>query len=507
MLEQLIFPGFKFGVDDPEGAERLVEMGVGGFCLYGGKIGEVAAFTRRMQTRARVPLLFSADYEDGIGVQVEGGTVLPSNMGIGAAGDARWAERKARVTAREARALGVRWIFAPVLDLATQPANPIVNVRSFGSDPRRVSDFGRAYLKGLSGAGVLSCVKHFPGHGETRTDSHLLLPVLKRTREQLLRAECLPFRDLSRSADSVMLAHLKIPGIGDAARHPASLSKTVVGGILRSSLRYSSLVVTDALSMRAIAGRYDDEEAALLAWKAGADVILVPADAPRLASAVAARLEADSTAQTAARAAWRRLLRAKKACGLFEDRGLAPEAELDSVGCAAHREEAEQMAQACLTRVGLGRAAEAAPASGGPLARREVLYAEPDADGPGEWRGKAFVEELGKLGATVRPWTEGSTGTVVVGSFVHPRAYSGRISHSCDEKRRAERLLRRPADSWLVSFGSPFVFDQIRGWKRGLCAFSDGEASQRAAARACMGRAEVSGRMPVPLKADERTRV
>src|SRR6185295_4556600 len=173
---QLLFPEFRFGVTDPSDAEWLVDIGVGGFCVYGGSASEIAGLTKRLQERARIPLLFSADYEDGLASHVAEGTRFPSNMGIGATGNVRFAFEKARLTAIESRAIGIRWVLAPVLDLATQPANPIVNIRSFGADPTLVSRMGLAYMKGLKAGRVLSCAKHFPGHGDTISDSHLELP-------------------------------------------------------------------------------------------------------------------------------------------------------------------------------------------------------------------------------------------------------------------------------------------------------------------------------------------
>ncbi|MBI4425675.1 MAG: beta-glucosidase, partial [Elusimicrobia bacterium] len=271
----LVMPGFKFGVDEPELADRLVDLGVGGFCLYHGSVPEVAAFTRRLQERARRPLLFSADYEDGAAQHVAGGTPLVSNMGVGASGDPELAALKARVTAAEAWALGVRWVLAPVADLATVAVNPIVNTRAFGDEPERVARLGKAYCAGLRSRRVLSCIKHFPGHGETRSDSHLELPVLRRTRAQLLKSELLPFRALADAADTAMMGHLSIPALGD--RGPSSLSPKATA-LLRKTLGFKKLIATDALSMQAIARHFTDEAACVAALMAGVDVLLVPSD-------------------------------------------------------------------------------------------------------------------------------------------------------------------------------------------------------------------------------------
>ena len=487
---QLVFPGFRFGSDDPAAAERLAAMGVGGFCLYGGEKSEVAAFTRRLQETAEIPLLFCGDYEEGTASHVAGGTRLPPNMAIGASGRADLARRKAQLTAVEARAMGVRWVLAPVLDLATLPLNPIVNLRSFGADPEAAAKMGKAYMRGLKDMGVLSCAKHFPGHGETRQDSHLELPVLALDKRTLLRRELVPFMRTKSAADSVMVAHLRIPALG-AAKVPASLSRDVVGGLLRKTLRFSRLTVTDALSMKAIADHYGDEEACLLALRAGVDVFLVPTDALGLVRTLPGKVEADPALRRMAAASYKRLVQAKKACGLWRDKGLAPEADLDLVGCSAHQAEARRMASACLAWV-----RRKSTLSG----KKRVVYVEPDAESPGDWKGGAFIEELKSFGIEAEPAASSEGEPAVVASFLRPRAYSGRISFSDEEVRRARASLSAPRDSFLVSFGSPFVFDQLKGWDTGLCAFSDADAAQRAAAWALSGRLEARGSMPVSLE-------
>jgi len=482
-VRQLVFPGFHVGKEDPASAEELTDLGVGGFCLYGGAVRDVAALTRRLQRRARVPLLFCADYEDGLASHVRGGTALPSNMGLGAAGRPELAFEKGRITAVEARALGVRWVFAPVVDLATRAENPIVNVRSFGRDPGRVSRLAAAYLRGLRGERVLGSLKHFPGHGETREDSHLELPALDVPMARLFPRELRPYRDNLAAAGSVMVGHLAVRAAGDDRGTPASLSRKVTGGWLRGRLGYRGLVVTDALMMRAVSERFPELKACLGALGAGADVLLVPDDPRALLARLPAALEAAGLGGQA-RAAFARLLRAKQSCGLFDDGGLDPEGELSLVGCARHRAAADRLAEAVLTRVG----------SGGIRLPRTVSYMEPGTR-RGDWKGKPLLKALRELGVRIADRGEAA----LAGVFVGPRAYSGRIRLSAVELGDLERVLRGPGPAVVVSFGSPFVFGQLRGRPAGLCAFSPSEPLQRAAARVLVGAARARGRMPVDL--------
>ncbi|MHB0995386.1 MAG: glycoside hydrolase family 3 N-terminal domain-containing protein, partial [Elusimicrobiales bacterium] len=272
-LARLICPEYRFGTTDPDYALRLVELGVGGFCFYGGKAEEAFESSRALKAASETPLLIAADYENGPGQWVKGATELPTNMAIGASGSEHLARRKGGITALEAKALGVDWVFAPVVDLASRPDNPIVNVRSFGSDPALVTRLAGDFLSGLRSQGALSCLKHFPGHGGTAADSHRELPVLEKSLHELEESDLRPFAALAAQADAVMAGHLSVPSLDASA--PASLSKEILGGLLRGRLRYPGLVLTDALNMKAI----DDEgRAGVKAFLAGADLLLCPGD-------------------------------------------------------------------------------------------------------------------------------------------------------------------------------------------------------------------------------------
>lgn len=480
-VRELVFPGFRFGSDTVAQAERLVRLGAGGFCLYRGTASGVEALTCRLQRRARTPLLFCGDYEDGLTAHAAGGTALPSNMGVAASGRTDLAREKGRITAVESRAVGVAWVFAPVLDLAGRADNPIVNIRAFGSKPGLAGRLGRAYLRGVRAGGALSCVKHFPGHGDTRKDSHLSLPTVSAPRSRLMSRELAPYRATLDLADSVMMGHLRVPALGGRADLPASLSRKAVGGLLRERLGFGRLVVSDALDMRAVSSRWRELDAAILAIRAGSDVLLVPADAEKLMRELPAAVEREGLVPEV-RAALGRLRRAKAACLPLGDRGIGRRA-LGRVGCARHRRAAEKMAEACLAWAG-----RRPP----PLPGR-VAYMEARS---GPRRGGAFVDELRSLGVDVRP-SSSRADALVSGVFVGPRAYSGRITLAGAERRRVVRALRDAVRSITVSFGSPFVLEDLPG--PALCAFSDSEEAQRAAARAVAGRLRVRGRMPVRL--------
>ena len=291
--------------------QALLEAGVGGVILLGGSAAELALRTRQLQSWAGRSLLLCADVEEGVGQRFEGSSWLVPPLALGRlhrrdpVAALELARRYGRCTGREARAVGLNWVLAPVCDVNNNPANPVINVRAWGEDPATAGALAAAFTHGLQAEGVLGCAKHFPGHGDTASDSHLELPVLAHSRERLEAVELPPFRDaIAAGVAAVMTAHLSLPALDP--QRPATLSAAVLSDLLREELGFAGLVVTDALVMEAIAGRYGAGEAAVLALEAGADLVLMPADARSAITAIAAavaegRLERGRLEASAAR--------------------------------------------------------------------------------------------------------------------------------------------------------------------------------------------------------------
>ncbi|WP_026795161.1 MULTISPECIES: glycoside hydrolase family 3 N-terminal domain-containing protein [Planktothrix] len=261
----------------------LYDLGVGGVILVDGSAAELAIRTQLLQSWAKFPLLVAADVEEGVGQRFAGATWFPPLMAIGALADQSrsqaefYAEKMGAITAQEALMVGLNWVLAPVVDVNNNPKNPVINVRSFGETPERVSNLATAFIRGCQGYPVLTTAKHFPGHGDTAIDSHLELPVIPHSDQRLAEVELPPFvASIAAGVDSVMMAHLLIPAWD--SKNPATLSPVIVQEQLRQRLGFQGLVVTDALVMGAIAKLYTPEEAAILAVEAGADVLLMPLD-------------------------------------------------------------------------------------------------------------------------------------------------------------------------------------------------------------------------------------
>jgi beta-glucosidase-like glycosyl hydrolase len=265
----------------------LVKRGIAGFIIFGGELEEIREFIGRLQEESELPLIISSDLERGLGQQVEGGTSFPPAMAMAAAaGRCRrngmlLVKRAFEALAAESEYVGINTIFAPVLDINTNPENPIIAARAFGEDSRTVSFFGCEMVETLQRCGIAACGKHFPGHGDTGTDSHIGLPVIDRSLPTLKRQELRPFRSAIRAGvKMMMLGHLSVPAI-DASGVPMSVSRKAVS-FLRREMGFKGILITDAMNMGGV-GKFSEEEASLRAINAGCDILLHPSDPERTA--------------------------------------------------------------------------------------------------------------------------------------------------------------------------------------------------------------------------------
>ena len=285
MLGQLLVVGFEGTAVTPEVAGLIQQHHVGGIIFFSRNVRDAQqtlALTSELQALAReaghrYPLLIAIDQENGVVRRLgRGSTIFPGSMALGATGSEALAHDVALATGRELRALGINLNLAPVLDISNNPDNPVIGVRSFGEDPAQVARFGVAAVRGLQGAGVLTSVKHFPGHGDTAVDSHQTLPNIPHTLRRLDDVELVPFRAaLAAGADSVMIAHVALPQLMGSAALPATVSPAIVRGLLRERLGFDGVVISDCLEMRAVTETVGTERGAVMALQAGIDLLLV----------------------------------------------------------------------------------------------------------------------------------------------------------------------------------------------------------------------------------------
>jgi len=490
-------------------ATRWVDtLEVGGIIISVGSPYDIATKLNALQRRSKLPLLISADLEWGAGMRVIGATAFPMIMSAGATGDERDAYTIGRVAALEGRAVGIHVNFAPDADVNNNPLNPIINIRSFGEDPRAVAKLVRAYVRGLQDHGMLATLKHFPGHGDTDVDSHIGLPTIRATYSRLDSVELVPFRaGIDAGAQVVMSAHIAFPAFtGDA---PATMSGAVLTGLLRDSLKFKGMVVTDALMMGSIVAKYGAGEAAVKAFEAGSDLILMPADPD---TAIASMLTALQTGRiSAARldASVRRVLEIKRGLGLFSRRFVPLDSIARIVGSRAFQDAADGIAQRSLTLV---------RDTTGTIARlrktRSRIALIAYADELNSTVGQRMLELLRLGGDTVsffRLWPQSGPAsydsarvvinrapTVVFAMNVRPISWKGNIALP-DSLARLIAVTDSEKPTVLVSLGSPYLLNQTPAVKSYLIAWSGVRAAERAAGRALLGWSPIRGKLPIRI--------
>ena len=530
-IAQLVVPWIPGGYASSSDAsfrtlERWVtEEGIGGVVISIGSPHSYASLLNRLQNAARVPLLVTADFENGgPGMRVNhsyalptllpqgGGTSFPPTMAFGAIGDPAFAHEYGRITAVEARALGVHLNFAPVLDVNSNPENPIINTRAFGEDPEAVARLGTAYIEGAREGGVLTTAKHFPGHGDTRTDSHIELPIVTADRERLEAMELVPFRRaVSAGVDAVMTAHVAVPGIL-GSDVPATLSPYFLTELLREDMEFDGLIFTDALRMGAISRGYGAGEAAVLALEAGSDVLLVPEDVSEAIDAVEVAVRTGRVARERIDRSVRLLLAAKARVGLHEHRTVDLAAVPEVAGSAGHLTFADLAAERSVTLVRDRDGLVPLPAD----ARGRVVsvtYArDQDLIAGIEFNRVAahFVDAL-----VSRRLDEGSDAAayqavqdaardadvVLLNVYVPPFAGAGSVAVPDALRDMVGDLSARGAVV-VSSFGNPYSLSAFEDLGSYLIAWGSHEVSQRAGAFALMGAAEISGTLPISIPPD-----
>ncbi|MDH3205473.1 MAG: serine hydrolase [Gemmatimonadota bacterium] len=501
----------------------VVEDGIGGVLPSIGTPHAYAAKLNALQALAKVPLLVASDFENGgPGMRINGsyalpsmlpqggGTDFPPTMAFGAIGDERFAFEYGRITAAEARASGVHLLFAPVLDVNSNPDNPVIATRSFGADPERVGALGAAFVRGARAGGAFSTGKHFPGHGDTGTDSHLGLPVVEADRERLDRVELVPFvRAIDAGVDGMMTAHVQVPEVLGIGAPPATMSPELLTGLLRDELGFDGVLFTDALTMRSITDMYGAGEAVVKAVEAGADVILYPADVDQSIGAMVRALESGRISRGRLERSVRRLLEWKARLGLHRERLVSLDRVGEVVGAGAHLAFADSAATRSITLVrDADRLVPLTPDLAGTTlhlayAPSRMLWAG-QAFSPGFMDRLVDVREIrldersdSAAYATADSALAGAA-RVVISAYVSPSAGGG--PDALAEPLR--ELIRRSATerpTVLVSFGNPYLLSAVPDVGSYVLAWGDREVSQRAALSALFGEEAISGRLPIPL--------
>jgi len=514
-IAQLIMPWIPgtYAAFDDRALDRVRgwvdSLHIGGIVVSIGSPLDIAAKLNFLQRRSRLPLLMASDLEGGTSFRFNGGTPFPTNMGVAAAGSERDAYLMGRITAREGRAAGVHLTFSPVADVNNNPANPVINTRSFGGDATLVAKFVAAAVRGTQAGGMLATAKHFPGHGDTDTDSHLSLPVIRSDWRRFDSLELVPFRAaIKAGVRVVMSAHVAVPGLEGGATVPATLSPEVLTGILRDSLKFRGIVVTDALDMGALVNNYGPGEAAVKAFLAGSDLLLMPLEPRAAIAAMVEAIRSGRISRARLNASVRRVLEAKERLGLFRRRTV----NLDSlgylVGRRAHRDSAFAVSTRALVLVrdslGLLDSVRAGPRRLAVVTYADANLAPVGSTLLGELTKRGYQVSAFRLSAASGPASYDSAAAVAGSApltlFVSAvRVVTGRGSIAMPAPLASlieTSSLARPTG--LISFGTPYLWSQTPSVATYLLAWTANPLTEEAVAVALTGGA-ITGHLPIEL--------
>ncbi|MGH9329803.1 MAG: glycoside hydrolase family 3 protein [Vicinamibacterales bacterium] len=541
---QLVVSSFEstFVPSDSDAYDELArvvhEAHVGGFHVFGGSerapsvllnptygtvtLGqplEAASLLNRLQTISPVPLLNTADFEAGVGFRIAGATAFPRAMAFGAAGDEKLAYDAGRVTAVEARALGIHVNFAPVVDVNNNARNPVINTCSFGEDPVRVGALASAYVRGLRAGGALATLKHFPGHGDTDIDSHLGLPMIRHPRERLDAIELPPFRaGVAAGAGAVMTAHIEMPALDPSKGIPTTLSRPIVSGLLRDEIGFRGLIYTDSMGMQGVTAQFSSGEAAVRAIKAGNDVVLHSPDDLAAFQGIKAAVETGDIPAAQIHASVERILRAKVIAGLHKTRTVSLDAIATSVGSRAHKAVAHEVSQRSITLIKDERSVVPLKASrDGAVLYLSVL------DYPSGWRiaapSRSFIPALRERwpNVTAIELSDRTTPSeielvrsmaprfdaIIASVFVRTASFSGRMDLAPPIVRLLQdlaRLTERSHQPYVaVLFGNPYTATFLPELPAVLLTYDFYDLAEESAVRALAGEAPIAGRLPIGL--------
>jgi beta-N-acetylhexosaminidase len=495
---------------------------------------EAAELLNSLQKESKLPLLFAADFERGVSMRLMGATAFPTAMAFGGDGKLEDAETFGRITAEEARAIGIHWNFFPDADVNSNPVNPIINTRSFGEDPQQVGNLVTAYIKGAHEEGMLTTVKHFPGHGDTATDSHLGVASVNVDRAHLDSIELPPFRQaIAAGVDSVMVAHVTVPALDPDPNHVATISPAIVSGLLQEQLGFKGIVVTDALDMAGLTHLFANNigRAAVEAFKAGSDLLLIPADFPASYNAMLQAVQSGEISRERLDRSVLKILEAKASLDLEHARLVDINALSTTVGKPENLAFGQQAADTAITLVrdngkilplksslenqGTGKARL-------PYTTQEETHNQVVAvlfsDDVRTESGRAFGRELraripdanviyvdpriaAAMSDDIMKAVNQAT-TVIAAVYVAPSA--GKVGNTMAMADATGALLRQMLDqaagkTEIVAVGNPYLAENFPKVENYMCTFSNASVSEIAAVKALFGEIPIRGRLPVSI--------
>jgi beta-N-acetylhexosaminidase len=510
---------------------HVVENKIGGIVVFAGGLYETVHFVNRMQENAKIPLLISADFETGVGMRFDETINFPWNMAVAATGNPEFARREGVITGREARALGVMQVYAPVVDVNNNADNPVINVRSYGENPQDVARFGVAFMQGVQSNRIIATAKHFPGHGDTNVDSHRGLPIIDVSRERLNNLELIPFKAvIDAGIASVMIAHIGLPQIdpteikpiknsinldtdsafaAEKATMPSTLSPLINTQILHKELGFKGLTVTDAMSMSGLTQYFTQDEAAVRAFLAGSDILEKPADIDLTLKGLKDAVNSGRISQERLNESVRKQLAWKHELGLFKNK-ITPLSEIDKiVSNNETRKLNDEIAQNAVTLVKNENVL--------PLVKGKKVSVVCVTNGEDRnFVGTLFVNALRSNGLNaeklvVDDRTTEAESRIVTSKMQQSEAVIVAFYVKARSGAKNSLVIPEPALKVLnevfsankstlgVSFGSPYLLRNFPKFNSYVVAYGDMGSLQRAAANGIAGTQDFSGKLPITV--------
>ena len=489
--------------------DLIINYNIGGIITFSGNVHGTYENIKYYQSISNIPLFVASDYERGLGVFIDG-TLFPSNMAIAATQDTSNAYKQGSITALEAKSIGVNIILAPVLDINNNKDNPIINFRSYGDTPEIVTKYGLPFIKGVQDQGLIACAKHYPGHGNTATDSHTSLPVVSIDKEELYNNELFPFYHASKSkVKSIMVGHIVIPSV-DSNEIPSTFSKKITENILRNEWNYNGLIITDALEMGALTSTTWHGESAIKAIEGGADIILLPLDAVSAINSIIEAVKLGRISEERINKSYNRIINSKNELGLFDDNKNNWTNVEKNVGISKHRNFANKIAKESITLVKNDK--NNIPFI--PNDYKKVSHILLSTDNDLRQRLKSFVRDVNYIHGNVNevyindPLSDlakqdvinkvSNSDVIIVSMLIRISMDKGLSTIHQTHSKFLEDLRKLGIPTIGISFGSPYLpsyeyFDSY------LCSYGYGSISLDAVTDAIFGRKTITGKLPVSL--------
>ncbi|MBO6524930.1 MAG: serine hydrolase [Balneolaceae bacterium] len=492
-------------------SDLITQDHIGGIIFMRGDIYGQAVLTNKLQKLSRIPLWITQDMEYGAAMRISGSTRFTPAMGVAASGNKRNAFMMGKITAIEAKALGVHQVFAPVLDVNNNPDNPVINVRAFSGDPKMVSEYGVAFMQGVHSEGVVSTAKHFPGHGDTDTDSHNELPILDHDYSRLDSVELIPFKAaIEGGMQSVMSAHISFPQISDHPELPGTLDESILSGILKDSLNFDGVVVTDGLEMEGIASKFSPGRVVVRALHAGADIMLISPDIYTAINEVVAAVERGEITEERINESYRKIIQWKEENGLFDKSNQVDITHLDTrINTNFHQSVANNIARESITL--LKNDGDILPID--PTVHKKVLLVSISDDDYGNTGGRFarsirdyhpdVTFEVHDTRSDTRDENEilkkaREADLVIIGSYIS-LSFRESIQLSRQQSAFLRKLTQVNKPTVLVMFGNPYLVTELTDTDVHIMAWANTTLQMENAGPALFGASAITGKLPIRI--------